>query len=138
MAGATGSFVPNDVRTTLITITDYSGRVPKGTLYNQHVGEVAFYGTMELLLYIDKLLDELELPRSTTIIRSFGGESTRDRLITTGRPEAAKTSFKLKVIFRQNSSWQGSLAWVEGNSEAAFRSVFELLNLMDGVLGQSE
>lgn len=33
----------------------------------------------------------------------------------------------LRVLFRQNTSWHGSVAWVEGKCEESFRSVLELL-----------
>ena len=138
MAAPHGNFAPNDLRTTLIKILDYADRVPLGTIYNPQFGEVSFRGTMEMLLYIDHMLDELELPKSSTTLRSFIGESPQEKLPEAVHPPAAKASFKLRVIFRQNASWQGSVAWVEGGSEAPFRSIFELLNLMDDVLKKPE
>ncbi len=138
MAVVHGCFAPNDLRTTLIRISDYTGRIPEGSIYNPQFGEVSFRGTMEMLLYIDNMLDELELPKSATTMRSFTGESEEEKLPETKHPAAAKASFKLRVIFRQNASWQGSVAWIEGGSEAPFRSVFELMNLMDDVLRKSE
>ncbi|HWP80264.1 MAG TPA: hypothetical protein VN446_06435 [Candidatus Acidoferrum sp.] len=129
-------FAPNDLRTTLIKISDYGGRIPEGTIYNPQFGEVSFRGTIEMLLYIDHMLDELELPKSAANLRSFTGEPGQDSLPEAKHPVTAKASFKIRVIFRQNASWQGSVAWVEGGSEAPFRSVFELLNLMDDVLSK--
>ena len=43
-------------------------------------------------------------------------------------------TFKLSILFRQNSSWQGSVLWLEEDSEAQFRSALELVKLIDSVL----
>ena len=46
-------------------------------------------------------------------------------------------TFVVKVLFRQHTSWQGSITWLEEQSEQAFRSVLELILLMDSALGGS-
>ena len=43
-------------------------------------------------------------------------------------------TFYVRILFRQNASWQGSVAWLEGGSEQRFRSVLELLLLLDSAL----
>jgi hypothetical protein len=40
----------------------------------------------------------------------------------------------VRVLFRQNASWQGSLTWLEEGKEESFRSVLELLLLMHSAL----
>ena len=45
-------------------------------------------------------------------------------------------TFELEILFRQNYSWQGRLRWPAGAQEAAFRSVLELLVLMETILAQ--
>ena len=42
------------------------------------------------------------------------------------------------MIFRQNASWQGSVTWLDKGREESFRSVLELLLLMDSAIGPSE
>jgi len=42
------------------------------------------------------------------------------------------------VIFRQNASWQGSLAWIEKNIEEPFRSALEMFMLIDSALSNPE
>ena len=39
-------------------------------------------------------------------------------------------TFSVRVIFRQNASWQGSVTWLEEKTEENFRSVLELVLLM--------
>ena len=47
----------------------------------------------------------------------------------------ALASFSIRLLFRQNASWQGILTWIEGGQEQYFRSVLELVLLMDNALG---
>ena len=42
--------------------------------------------------------------------------------------------FIVRILFRQNASWQGSVVWVEGRQEERFRSALELVLLMDSAL----
>ena len=44
-------------------------------------------------------------------------------------------TFAVRVLFRQNASWQGSILWVEGDREESFRSVLELIFLLDSAAG---
>ena len=41
-----------------------------------------------------------------------------------------KGTFFLNVRYRQNSSWQGIVRWIEGNSTQQFVSVLELLKIL--------
>ena len=43
-------------------------------------------------------------------------------------------TFIVRILFRQNASWQGSVVWVEGRQEERFRSALELVLLMDSAL----
>lgn len=40
----------------------------------------------------------------------------------------------MRILFRQNASWQGSVLWREGGQEERFRSALELVLLMDSAL----
>lgn len=53
-----------------------------------------------------------------------------------GRPMAKPSAqreptFILEVLFRQNCSWQGRLIWPREGKEASFRSVLELIVLIE-------
>ncbi|MCI9263720.1 MAG: hypothetical protein HFF06_04025 [Oscillospiraceae bacterium] len=56
----------------------------------------------------------------------------------TGASGAGRTgelaTFDIRILFRQNSSWQGSVLWQEGDREESFRSVLELVLLMDSAM----
>ena len=43
-------------------------------------------------------------------------------------------SFVVEVKSVENSSWQGTVSWVEGRKKEYFRSALELIRLMDSTL----
>lgn len=48
-----------------------------------------------------------------------------------------KSTFMVQVIFQQNASWQGQVKWLEGEKEQSFRSVLELVSLMQEAMDKS-
>lgn len=45
-------------------------------------------------------------------------------------------NFLITVRSRENHSWQGTVQWIEGSEQKNFRSVLELLRLMDSAIGE--
>jgi len=45
--------------------------------------------------------------------------------------KAADSSFLIKIKYRQNSSWQGTVQWIETGKSQNFKSCLELIRLMD-------
>ena len=85
---------------------------------------------------MEQELDAMNLPQSFTTHRSFlsplPAEHPSEPSSTSQR--GALATFSLRILFRQNSSWQGTVTWLEGNLEQCFRSVLELIHLMDSSL----
>jgi len=50
---------------------------------------------------------------------------------TENEPKVSENTFLVKIKYRQNSSWQGSVQWVEGGKTQNFKSCLELMRLMD-------
>ena len=44
-------------------------------------------------------------------------------------------TFIIKIMNQQNSTWQGSLTWVEEQKTEYFRSALELIKMMDEAVG---
>lgn len=49
-----------------------------------------------------------------------------------------KQTFILEINDNQNQSWQGQIEWVQGQKSQSFRSVIELLNLLDSVINEED
>ena len=46
-------------------------------------------------------------------------------------PQKGDLVFYVRVQYRCNSSWQGSIQWMDGKKSSIFRSVLELGNLIN-------
>ena len=131
----------NEYRTTQVCVDDRQDGRFSGRLYNPYwEGGAAFNGVMDFLVKMEELLDQMKLPQSFTAKRSFGplpgSAATPEPDLTRRHGEAA--TFSIRVLFRQNASWQGSVTWIETGQEESFRSVLELLLLMDSAVSGGE
>lgn len=124
----------------LVCVDSYAGGVPKGRLYNSTMGDDRFESLSQLLIKTEEILDELQMPQSYTTPRSFSrlveNMDTGDSRGTVHR--GTEATFELQILFRQHTSWQGVVVWQEQHREQSFRSVLELILLMDSALRQLE
>ena len=126
-----------EFRTTTVCIDSYENAVPSGWIFNRYVPEGrAFHSLTQFLLEMEGLLDDMDFPKAFTELRSFAPPSRNE----TGPPgtevrQGMQATFVIRVLFRQNASWQGSVTWMEGKQEQSFRSALELIMLMDNALG---
>ena len=124
----------NEYHTTMICIDGYNESVPVGRFYNLHCPEgVQFHSVIDLIKKMEAMLDEMRFPQAFSKLRSFAEKPIFDVVSPTGEVSHAGelATFAVRVLFRQNTSWQGSITWCEGQREEPFRSVLELLFLMD-------
>lgn len=49
-----------------------------------------------------------------------------------------KGTFIIKVEYNQHDTYQGEIVWAEGNKSKRFRSMLELVRLMDDVMASGE
>ena len=47
---------------------------------------------------------------------------------------STKCTFHISVRFQRNATWQGEIHWIEENKQQYFRSVLEMIKLMDEAL----
>ena len=130
----------NAYRTTVVCVDSYDEHVLRGRLYNPHRPEgIAFRSVMEFLLRMEDLLDDMHFPQSFSAVRSFGAppERTAASPPAAERQEGQRATFAVRVLFRQNASWQGTVLWVDRDMESQFRSALELIGLIDNALSVS-
>lgn len=137
-----GRICGNEYRTTMVCVDECDERgVISGRLYNPCLAEgETFRSLMEFIWKTEELLDQTRLPQAFAESRSFV-KTARYGLAAPPKqlPREGKLgTFALRVLFRQNASWQGSVTWLEGGREEHFRSALELLHLMESALGTAE
>ncbi len=123
-------------RDMLICVDGYDGRIPTGRLVHPSLGRaVRFCGTVQLLRDVETLLDELRFPETFSRLRRFRPEPEEQQEPAAAAPDTGlAATFRLRVLFRQNASWQGTIQWLEGRRSMPFRSTLELLFFLDNVL----
>ena len=121
---------------TQVCIDSYEDGVLTGRIYNSRLGEAgSFRSTVGFLKRMEQLLAIEDSPQPFNRVRIFQPVISHlpDADAIT-RPRTGKlATLELHILFRQNSSWQGSLTWIEGKQH--FRSVLELIFLVDSALG---
>lgn len=126
----------NEFRTTVICVDGYDKKEFSGRFYNPYCDGERFESLTQMLLRMDDMFNEMRLPQSFTAVRAFGsgGEERPKNIPGVAAQEGRLATFAVRILFRQNASWQGSVTWLEGGREESFRSVLELIFLMDSAL----
>lgn len=127
-------------RSIRLCVDSYEAGVAKGHYYyplGQENGAKPFDSLVQFLVETELLLDSANFPQSYTLKRSFAPLQAFESGGRLGSEEQMGkcATFEIRVLFRQHTSWQGSIIWLERSSEEFFRSVLELILLIDSALG---
>lgn len=124
-----------------------------GRLYHMYTKEpVSFSSLFQALGRMDELYDELQFPQAATKLRSFltvrgevrGAGDQRKEMKETEEfgkvieHRGKRATFLIRVQYRQHSSWQGEVVWVDQQKKEYFRSALELVRLLDSALREEE
>lgn len=135
-------FIPRGHHVVTLQVTSYHERCLKGILSAALIhGELFFRSTIELLNRLESLMDQVKLPQRNEeprVFQSAAQPAIEEAGAVPGEKAPVIACFQLSVMFRQNATWQGSLFWADRGLEAHFRSVLELLNLIDSALSTEE
>ncbi|MFT3985962.1 MAG: hypothetical protein QM697_18855 [Lachnospiraceae bacterium] len=117
-----------------------------GRFYTLYAAEpFPFEGICSLFMQMEQVFDTLNFPASQTEHRRFN--KTPNCFTTTQKwrnhlkgksAKGRRATYIVKVAFRENATWQGTITWVEGQQEACFRSALELMRLIDSTAGTAE
>ncbi len=117
-----------------------------GRFYHSYQEEaVSFESLGEMLFRMEAFFDSLNFPRRGNTDRSFtephtvnaGRQKERERIMADrevldhkGRQE----TFIVRVQHRQNNTWQGRITWADKDKTLTFRSIWEMVHLMENAL----
>ena len=133
-------FWVSDNRKMTVCIDDYSSGILRGRFYNAYHDAGSFDSLSQFLIRMESILEENRTPQAYTSHRTFSAMLHPDEkpANTSQLRKGAKATFELQILFRQHSSWQGVIVWKDRNTEQTFRSVLELIVLMDSALRDME
>ena len=127
----------NGYWTSTVSVNSYVSGIPRGQLCNPFFeSPQEFESLTDFLRMMECMLDLTNQPRAFNSTRCFEPppeyrfEKTDE--LPAERGELA--TFSVCIRFRRNSSWQGQLHWLENGKKQNFRSVLELILLMDSAL----
>jgi hypothetical protein len=134
-------------------IASYGYNALKGILYSQYLDRpFGFISLMQMIEKMEEIFDTKGFPEAFMTPRTFGysGKNTNKHKIDGNEvmkdetasgivfePGDTKCTFEITVKFRQNATWQGQILWAEKNLKQNFRSVLEMLRLMDEALTEN-
>ncbi len=157
----TAANLPEQGRIFMLRIKGQTAGVCTGTIHNLYQEQQqSFTGLADAVLKIDGMMDDLGAPQAAEQRRSFAKREKKLHNDTAQQreryqqwrqekpklvrqfwqPESFQAEegsalvFFVRVRFRQHSSWQGDVAWRNGGRRIQFRSVLELLHLMQSAL----
>lgn len=116
-----------------------------GRFYHGYSAEpIAFFNEGQLLFQMEHFFDDIRFPYPATGSRSFfekkqesGEQKERIRVMSDEQllsRHGDKGTFVIRVQHRQNSSWQGYITWMEANKTVHFRSVWEMMKLIESAM----
>lgn len=103
-----------------------------------------FSNVVRMVALMEELFDRISFPQASTESRTFENvtHGNRGKLKKVAAPEdiaahqGIKGTFMVCVKYRQNSTWQGEVQWIEGGKTQKFISVLELLKILNNSLKQ--
>ena len=131
----------------VVCMDEYQGVECQGRYYHSYSKEAfPFSSPEDMLNQIQAFFDEMRYPFNGNKERSFGDS----RNTYTGNKELKKVmkdkelldkkgdlgTFIIRVQHRQNSSWQGRITWMEEDKTLSFRSIWEMMKLIDSAMEQ--
>ena len=133
---------PNGV---VLCIRESRSDAMRGELYHSYsTASIPFENAQQMVLEMEKLYDRLNFPHPGTNERSFtkphknGEHITEKDKIMKDEELLSKHgdlgTFIVRVQHRQNSSWQGRITWMEQDKTINFRSVWEMVKLIESAV----
>lgn len=120
----------------LICVDSYDNSILQGRVHSLPDQQMAFCSLSQLLIQMEHRLEH-SCQRKEPYHR-FCAEPYFPGAAAPTWQKGKLATFRLRILFQQHTSWQGTLQWLEGAQEESFRSVLELVILLDSALQNLE
>lgn len=132
-------WIPEKPKTT-VCIDSYEDGIFQGRFYGPDRDVQTFCSLSQFLVMMEHMLEQTSAPQSDTTRRSFSAllQQTSCRFSRSSMLRGKLATFELQILFRQHTSWQGTVLWKEQHRQQRFRSALELVLLMDSALRDLE
>ena len=132
----------------IIYLFNSPGEPVRGQIYSVYYDAfMDFCGVAQLLRAMESLFDTLDMPQASCEKQTFrplkrvkkkDEDEKMERFAETQkRTETEQASFLVHVVYRQYNTWQGTITWIQDKTSRNFKSVLEMLKLMDDAINGS-
>ena len=133
---------PSALSKLFVYVDSYTGHDFGGKLYVYNgAEEIDFDNALDMIKKATEAFDRISFPQAVFQGRSFDEslDVRKNEVMRYSKMEQQsgvaehekKATFIIHVKFRQNSTWQGEIKWVNQNKVQYFRSSLEMVKLMD-------
>ena len=136
---------PHDANILKVCLDDLGQNDFCGRIISRYIAQPEeFVGVAAMLTKMEEIMDLLGYPQKYRKTRSFNqtsapkeGKRIPTEMVTYlpeenfARYTGAEATFVVRVVFRQNATWQGSIQWEEQEQRLPFDSTLEMVKLMD-------
>lgn len=118
------TFFPCHANEAVLRVTSYyKGQLQGWLTHSRLDGPVAVQSVPHLLFSLDEFLLRENRSISQHAFESSGMKK-----------ESCIATLRIRVLFQENHTWQGQLIWEDRQKETSFRSVWELIQILDEIL----
>lgn len=132
----------------IIYLSNRLGEPARGQVYSVYFDTfMEFCGTLQLLRIMESLFDTLDMPQASHENQEFHPlKRARRKGVGSSIERYAQKEKKLQaecatcmvyVLYRQYNTWQGTITWLEDKTSCKFKSVLEMLKLIDDAIHAS-
>lgn len=156
------ALLPGNAALFLLHIEQMNAYDISGQLFNLYVSEPQSFHTLaEAITKIDRVMNEMDYPQVSAKMRDIHYDNTKnhyrnyDRLAIDKLPRIIQywhpalfshpvdrcAAVFIRVMYRQNSSWQGTVQWSGRDGlkqQQHFRSVLELMNIIQSAIAATD
>ena len=131
---------PNGI---VLCINDMDERGCIGKFYHAYSKKpVSFESLGEMLFKMESFFDRLDFPRRGNNARHFTEtvsiqKAYKEKIMSDKElleKHGQQQTFIVRVQHRQNNTWQGQITWAEKNKKLNFRSIWEMVHMMENAL----
>ncbi len=133
---------PNGI---MLCVDGVNSRGCQGCFWHAYSEEpTRFESFGEMLFQMERFFDRLDFPRRGNSVRNFtdipagrAGDREAQKVMTDQKlleHRGDQETFIVRVQHRQNNTWQGRITWAEQNKTLTFRSIWEMIHLMENAL----
>ena len=116
-----------------------------GRYYHSYSQEpVIFQSLGEMLFSMEQFFDDINFPRRGNSERFFKADhhhhtehKENEKIMSDDKlleHRGEQETFIIRVQHRQNNTWQGRITWADKNKTLNFRSIWEMVHLMENAL----